>query len=155
MATSPHNSRLIRFLLVEDNDDHAMLVERNLKRSTVANSVDRVADGVGALRYLRQEGEFSDSLRPDVVLLDLKLPRLDGHEVLTAIKNDPALRDLPVVVLTTSATEADRTRAYSNHANSYLVKPLDFKLFQQLVQDLSVYWGVWNQPATSCGSDRC
>lgn len=153
MASSSKNSRLIHFLLVEDNDDHATLVQRNLQRSTVANTVDRVADGVVALRYLRREGEFSASVRPDVVLLDLKLPRLDGHEVLTAIKSDPALQDLPVVVLTTSATEADRARAYSNHANSYLVKPLDFKQFQTLVQDLCVYWGVWNQSAPARAVD--
>lgn len=145
MKTSTADSRVVRFLLVEDNDDHAMLVQRSLKRSTVANSVERVADGVRALRYLRREGEFSECLRPDVVLLDLKLPKLDGHEVLSIIKTDPAMQAIPVVVLTTSATEADRIRAYASHANSYLVKPLDFTQFQQVVQDLTVYWGVWNQ----------
>lgn len=153
METSTPNSRLVRFLLVEDNDDHAMLVQRSLQRSTVATFVDRVADGVRALRYLRKEGEYSERLRPDVVLLDLKLPKLDGHEVLAIIKADPALQDLPVVVLTTSATEADRARAYASHANSYLVKPLDFNQFQRLVQDMSVYWGVWNQPAAARVTD--
>ncbi|MBI2481602.1 MAG: response regulator [Planctomycetia bacterium] len=145
MKTSTADSRIVRFLLVEDNDDHAMLVQRSLQRSTVANSVERVADGVRALHYLRREGEFSECLRPDVVLLDLKLPKLDGHEVLSIIKTDPAMQAIPVVVLTTSATEADRVRAYASHANSYLVKPLDFTQFQQVVQDLTVYWGVWNQ----------
>ncbi|MEO8497052.1 MAG: response regulator [Planctomycetota bacterium] len=153
MTNVTSDSRPVRFLLVEDNDDHALLVQRNLKRSTVANSVDRVADGVRALRYLRREREFTGCLRPDVILLDLKLPKLDGHEVLMIIKTDPELQDIPVVVLTTSATEADRVRAYANHANSYLVKPLDFKQFQQLVQDLSVYWGVWNQPASGITSN--
>ena len=147
MENTPTEPRRIRFLLVEDNDDHAMLVQRNLARSPVPNTVDRVADGVRALRYLRKEGEYADCAAPDIVLLDLKLPKLDGHEVLAAIKSDPALRGLPVIVLSTSAAEADRRRAYGNHANSYLVKPLDFKEFQQLVQDLTVYWGVWNQPA--------
>lgn len=147
MNSSQIDSVPVRFLLVEDNDDHAMLIRRNLQRSSVASAVDRVADGVQALRFLRQEGEYSASLRPDVVLLDLKLPKLDGHEVLALVKADPALRELPVVVLTTSAVEADRVRAYGNHANSYLVKPMDFKQFQQLVQDLSVYWGVWNKSA--------
>jgi CheY-like chemotaxis protein len=153
METSTTNSRLVRFLLVEDNDDHAMLIQRCLQRSTVTTFVDRVADGVRALRFLRREGEFSACLRPDVVLLDLKLPKLDGHEVLAIMKADPTLQDIPVVVLTTSATEADRVRAYASHANSYLVKPLDFHRFQKLVQDMSVYWGVWNQPAAQRAAD--
>jgi chemotaxis family two-component system response regulator Rcp1 len=81
-----------------------------------------------------------------VILLDLRLPRMDGHEVLASIKTDPLLRRIPVVILTTSQAESDRARAYSAHANSYLVKPLDFVRFHDMIQDLKMYWAVWNQP---------
>ncbi|WP_152051966.1 response regulator [Tautonia marina] len=137
-------SRMVKFLLVEDDEDHAELVKRNLRRARVANSVTHVPDGVEALAFLRREGNYPDAERPDVVLLDLKLPKLDGLEVLTAIRADDELRDLPVVILTTSDAEADRERAYEHHVNSYLVKPVDFEKFRQMVNDLSLYWGVWN-----------
>jgi CheY-like chemotaxis protein len=138
--------RLFHFLLVEDDDDHAAIVLRTLQRNRVSNTVDRVADGEQALHYLRQQPPYVGRPRPDVILLDLKLPKLDGHEVLAAIKAEPALRSIPTVVLTTSDAEIDRLRAYSNHANSYLVKPVDFQRFRQMVEDLNLYWGVWNQP---------
>lgn len=138
--------RLVHFLLVEDDDDHAMLVTRSLQRSRVSNQVDRVSDGEAALSYLRQKGEFAGR-QPDVVLLDLKLPKVDGHEVLRQIKEDPTLRQIPIVVLTTSQAEIDRARAYEHHANSYLVKPVNFERFQQMIEDLNLYWGVWNIPA--------
>ncbi len=139
--------RLVNFLLVEDDDDHAHLVSRNLRKSRVVNQIVRVADGADALAFLRREGEYADAARPDVVLLDLKLPKVDGHEVLTAIKSDAELQDIPVVVLTTSDAETDRAKAYHLHANSYLVKPLDFEQFRKMVQELSFYWGVWNRPS--------
>lgn len=138
------NQRMIRFLLVEDDDDHAQLVIRSLARARVGNEVDHVADGESAVNYLKKRGEFADRPRPDVVLLDLKLPRLDGHEVLEKIKEDPNLHSIPVVVMTTSDAEVDRMRAYQHCANSYLVKPIDFDKFRQMVNDLSLYWGVWN-----------
>src|SRR5690606_31762487 len=94
--------------------------------------------------FLRRQGAHAEAERPDVVLLDLKLPKVDGLEVLAAIRADEELRDLPVVVLTTSDAEADRERAYEHHVNSYLVKPVDFEKFRQMVNDLSLYWGVWN-----------
>lgn len=139
-------NQLITFLLVEDDDIHAHLIERSLDKARVANEVHRVEDGAKALEFLRQQGEYADSPRPDVVLLDLKLPKVDGHEVLAAIKEDADLHAIPVVVMTTSAAETDRAKAYKHHANSYLVKPVDFDKFRQLVNDLSLYWGVWNQP---------
>ncbi len=117
-----------------------------LAQNRVANTVDRVADGEQALAYLRREGSFREAPRPDIILLDLKLPGIDGHEVLAVLKKDPSLCCIPVVVLTTSAAEADRARAYYNHANSYLTKPVDFEKFNQMVQDLKLYWCVWNQP---------
>lgn len=137
----------INFLLVEDDDDHANLVIRNLRKAQAANTIHHVSNGAEALSFLRREGpHHATAPRPDVVLLDLKLPKVGGHEVLAAIKEDPDLKAIPVVVLTTSGTEADCARAYDNHANSYLVKPVDFDKFRQMVEELSLYWGVWNAP---------
>lgn len=138
--------RPLRFLLVEDDDDHAKIVARSLEKERLRSSIVRVKDGVEALEYLRREEPFEDVVLPDVILLDLKLPRKDGHEVLAEIKQDRALRTIPVVVLTTSDAECDRLRAYRQHANSYLVKPLDAIAFRQMVQELSLYWGIWNRP---------
>lgn len=141
------DSLLVRFLLVEDEDDHAEIVLRTLTQNRIGNGIERVRDGAEALAFLRKEGEFADRQRPDVILLDLKLPKVDGHEVLAEVKQDPALLKIPVVVLTTSDAETDRAKAYEHHANSYLVKPVDFERFRQMVADLSLYWGVWNRPA--------
>lgn len=139
--------KLIRFLLVEDDDDHAAIVLRSLKRSRVANQVDHVSDGAAAIAFLRKQGEFANRQCPDVVLLDLNLPKLNGHQVLSAIRSDAAIAHLPVVILTTSDAETDRAKAYDHHANSYVVKPLDFTQFRKMVDDLCLYWGVWNRPA--------
>lgn len=139
---TPHT---IHFLLVEDDSDHAELVTRALKKNKVANTVDHVADGVEALAYLRRQGSYHQSPRPDLVLLDLNLPKLSGLKVLAAAKEDEHLKSIPIVVLTTSDAEIDRTRAYKNHTNSYLVKPLDFARFNQMIQDLKSYWGLWNR----------
>lgn len=141
------NARLVHFLLVEDDDDHAELIQMTLAEGRVGNTFDRVSDGEEALAYLRREGVYTDKPQPDVVLLDLKLPKVDGHEVLAQIKSDESLRRISVVVLTTSQSEADKAKAYYNHASSYLTKPVDFGRFQQMIKDLKLYWGVWNQPA--------
>ncbi|TWT98355.1 response regulator [Stieleria varia] len=140
---SPH---LLTFLLVEDDDNHAHLVMRSLQKARVQNRVFRVSDGAEALAFLRSEGDFADTPHPDVVLLDLNLPKLSGHEVLAIIKQDEHLKTIPVVVMTTSDAESDRVKAYEHHANSYVVKPLDFDRFRELVRDLCLYWGVWNEP---------
>lgn len=139
-------ARLLRFLLVEDDDSHALITMRTLRQNRVLNKVDRVSDGEEALRYVRGQPPFEDKLRPDVILLDLKLPKIDGHEVLAAVKEDPELRCIPVVILTTSSAEIDRAKAYEHYANSYVVKPVDFERFRQMVSELSLYWGVWNEP---------
>lgn len=138
---------MIRFLLVEDDDDHAHLIARNLDRDRVANELERVKDGAEALRFLRNEPPYEDKPKPDVVLLDLKLPKVDGHEVLKSIKADPKLKSIPVVMMTTSDAEHDRAIAYEHNVNSYVVKPINFEKFRQMVQDLSLYWGVWNRSA--------
>lgn len=134
----------VRFLLVEDDDDHAELVLRAMRSQRIVNDVARVADGRSAVDYLRRAPPFESAPRPDIILLDLKLPVLDGHEVLERIKSDPELRLIPVVVLTTSIAEADRARAYGLNANSYIVKPVAFEQFHQMVIDLGLYWSVWN-----------
>ena len=133
-------------MMIDDDDDHAKLVSRNLERDRIGNSFMRFSDGIEALKYLRQQGEHADAPLPDVILLDLKMPRMDGHEVLSAIKADEHLAVIPVVILTTSNAEIDRCKAYNLHANSYLVKPIDLKSFQQVVRDLGLYWGMWNEP---------
>jgi CheY-like chemotaxis protein len=134
-------------LLVEDNADHAELVVRTLAEHRVANNVRHVRDGQRALDYLFHRGEYADaerSPRPHVVLLDLRLPGVDGIEVLKVIKGSEELRRIPVVVLTTSEAERDVARAYNNHANSYLVKPVGFEQFSKLMEDLGFYWLGWN-----------
>jgi CheY-like chemotaxis protein len=134
-------------LLVEDNPDHAELVMRSFESHRVANTISHVADGRQALDYLFREGEFTDaakSPRPHIVLLDLRLPKVDGLEVLGAMKESDDLRRIPVVVLTTSESERDVAQAYHHHANSYLVKPLDFAKFTELMDTLGFYWLGWN-----------
>ena len=134
-------------MLVEDNIDHAELVLRTLEEHRIANKVLHFLDGQSALDYLYRRGEFSESMdteRPQVILLDLRLPRVDGMEVLKTIKEDTDLKSIPVVVLTTSEAEKDVAKAYYNHANSYLVKPVGFEDFRKLMDDLGFYWLGWN-----------
>lgn len=138
----------LRILLVEDNDDHAEAIKRSFANHQVANSICHVTDGQTALDYLLRRGEYVDpakSLRPHVVLLDLRLPRVDGLEVLRAIKESKELKRLPVVVLTSSQAEKDVAMAYDCHANSYIVKPLDFGKFTSLMRDMGFYWLAWNR----------
>ncbi len=139
------NSKSTRFLLVEDNNAHAKLVMLQLSDPAGGIVVERVSDGSEALDYLWGRGEFANRQLPDVVLLDLKLPKIDGHEVLRQLKSDERLRSIPVVVLTTSTADMDKAKAYSNYANSYLTKPLDFDQFQEMMRSLRQYWSSWNQ----------
>jgi CheY-like chemotaxis protein len=135
-------------LLVEDDPAHAEIVRRNLKEFRMANRLMRVSDGQEALDYLYRREAFSQpdkSPRPGLILLDLRLPKVDGLEVLKIIKTDPDLARIPVVVLTTSAAETDMIKAYESHANSYLVKPVDFVQFTALMETLGYYWLAWNE----------
>ena len=138
----------ILVMLIEDNIDHAELVMRTLEEHRIANKVRHFLDGQSALDYLFHRGEFADAAeetqRPHVILLDLRLPRVDGIDVLKAIKEDANLKSIPVVVLTTSEAEKDVAKAYYNHANSYLVKPVGFEDFKKLMDDLGFYWLGWN-----------
>jgi two-component system response regulator len=136
-------------LLVEDNDDDAELTLMAFKARRISNPVVRVRDGVEALDYLFGRGGYAGrdlNDLPAVVLLDLKLPRLDGHEVLKAIRAGEQTRYLPVVVLTSSDEDKDRLAAYSQFANSYVRKPVDSDQFSQAARDLGLYWLVLNRP---------
>lgn len=136
----------ILVMLVEDNVDHAELVIRTLEEHRIANRVRHFLDGQSALEYLFRRGEFSKTevQLPHIILLDLRLPRVDGIDVLKTIKEDADLKTIPVVVLTTSEAEKDVAKAYYNHANSYLVKPVGFEDFKKLMDDLGFYWLGWN-----------
>jgi CheY-like chemotaxis protein len=135
-------------LLVEDNPKDLELTLLALEKSNLANEVVTVRDGVEALDYLFRRGSYSGRAEgnPAVVLLDLKLPRVDGIQVLEAIKKDDALRAVPVVMLTASREEKDLIRSYSLGANAYVVKPVAFKDFLDAIQDLGVFWAVLNEP---------
>lgn len=142
------NGQPLTILLVEDNVDHAEMVIRNLEEFQVANQIHHVADGESALDYLRERNAYADRTkyhRPDLILLDLRLPRIDGLEVLKEIKDDPALQAIPVVILTSSDAERDLAMAYKYHANSYVTKPVDFGIFARLLKDLGYYWLAWNK----------
>ncbi len=142
------NGEPIIILLVEDDLAHAEIVRRNFETCRVANRLIHVSDGQAALDYVNQRGDYDEPLkspRPGVILLDLRLPKVDGLEVLRTIKADPKLRTIPVVILTTSKAELDMVKAYALHANSYLVKPVDFMQFTELMETLGYYWLAWNK----------
>ena len=137
----------LHILLVEDNEAHAELVIRGMRDQQVANRIHHVPDGEKALDYLFSRGAYADPAknpRPNLIFLDLRLPRVDGLEVLKIIKTTPSLLRIPVVILTSSDAESDIARSYDYHANSYVVKPLDFKTFTNLMKDLGFYWLGWN-----------
>lgn len=140
------NHRPTHFLLVEDDSSHAELVRIAMEENAVANTMDHVEDGVEAVKYLNLEEPYATSRRPDVVLLDIRLPRMDGHELLEYMKTNEQFATIPVVMLTTSDADSDRARAYKHNANSYVTKPVDFDQFRKMVRDLQLYWAVWNHP---------
>jgi CheY-like chemotaxis protein len=135
-------------LLVEDDARDLELALLALERSQLANEVIVVRDGAQALDYLRREGEFADRVEgnPAVVLLDLKLPKVNGLEVLQAVREQPALRSIPIVMLTSSQEESDVLRSYELGVNAYVVKPVEFKQFVAAIADLGVFWAVLNEP---------
>lgn len=135
-------------LLVEDDKRDLELTLIALERSQLANEVVVVRDGAQALDYLRREGDFAgrDAGNPAVVLLDLKLPKVNGLEVLQAVRGDPALRSLPVVMLTSSQEENDVVKSYELGVNAYVVKPVAFDRFVSAIGDLGVFWAVLNEP---------
>jgi CheY-like chemotaxis protein len=133
-------SRPVEVLLVEDNPGDVRLTREALKEGKVRNHLHVARDGVEALAFLRRQGEHAGVPRPDLILLDLNLPRKDGREVLTEIKEDAALRQIPVVVLTSSQAEEDIRRAYDLHANCYITKPVDLDRFINVVRSIEDFW---------------
>jgi len=132
--------RAIEILLVEDNPGDVRLTLEAFKEGGVPNHFTVMNDGVEALAYLRQQGRYENSERPDLILLDLNLPKKDGREVLAEIKADQHLMKIPVVILTTSAAQEDIARAYGAHANCYITKPVDLNRFLRVVQSIESFW---------------
>jgi two-component system, chemotaxis family, response regulator Rcp1 len=130
----------VDILLVEDNPGDVRLTQEALKEGKVRNNLSVVPDGVEAMAYLRRQGKYSDAVRPDLVLLDLNLPKKDGREVLAEVKGDEHLRRIPVVVLTTSDSEKDILRSYNLHANCYITKPVDLEKFITVVKSIEDFW---------------
>ena len=132
--------RPIEILLVEDNPGDVRLTMEGLMESKVHNNLHVAKDGVEAMAFLRREGQHAGAVRPDLILLDLNLPRMDGREVLSAIKSDPKLKTIPVVVLTTSRAEQDVLRSYELQANCYITKPVDLGQFITVVKSIEDFW---------------
>jgi CheY-like chemotaxis protein len=138
----------LTILFVEDDPAHAEIAIRNLKKNRIGNRLIHLTDGQQALDYLFRQGEYADPEQfplPNLILLDLRLPKVDGLEVLEKIKSMDCLKHIPTVVLTTSEAEKDISRAYNFNVNSYLVKPLDFESFSKLIETFGFYWVVWNK----------
>jgi CheY-like chemotaxis protein len=133
-------ARQIEVLLVEDDPGDVLMTREAFEVHKVTNRLHVVQDGADAMAFLRREGEYASVPRPDLVLLDLNLPRMDGREVLQAIKSDPNLANIPVVVLTTSEAEEDVLRSYSLHANAYVTKPVDFERFIDVVRQIDDFF---------------
>ncbi len=133
-------SEVVEILLVEDSPADARLTQEAFKDGKVRNNLAVVSDGVQAMAYLRREGRFADAARPDLVLLDLNLPKMDGREVLKQMKADPGLMTIPVVILTTSQADIDVLAAYEYHANCYIQKPVDLTRFLAVIAAIETFW---------------
>ena len=134
------NDKIIEVLLVEDNETDAELTLGALKQGKLANSIHHVKDGEEAMRYLLRQGEFSESVRPDLILLDLNMPKMDGREVLDRIRKDESLKQIPVVVLTTSSHDKDIHESDGLAADNYIVKPVDLHRFFDVVIQIENFW---------------
>ena len=133
-------TRPIDILLVEDNPADARLTIEALKDGKVHNNITVLEDGVEAMAYLKNEGKYAGAVRPDVIILDLNLPKKDGREVLAEVKGDPSLKTIPVVIMTVSKAEEDILKSYSLHANCYVTKPVDFTQFMKVVKTIEDFW---------------
>ena len=134
------NGKPVEILLVEDSPGDVRLTVEAMKEAKIGNRLNVVVDGVEAMDYLKRQGRFAQAPRPDLILLDLNLPRKDGREVLAEIKADNSLRSIPVVILTTSSAEEDIVRTYNLHANCYITKPVDFTQFMNVVRAIEDFW---------------
>jgi CheY-like chemotaxis protein len=140
MSSNENNNQAIEILLVEDNPGDVRLIIEAMREAKLENRFHIVEDGVEAMQFLRREGRFGDAPRPDLILLDLNLPKKDGRAVLAEVKADPVLKRIPVVVLTTSRAEEDVLRAYDLHANCYITKPVDMEQFMKVVAQIDDFW---------------
>ena len=138
--STPEHVQVIDVLLVEDDPGDVVLIQEAFADNKVRNRLHCVADGVEAIEFLRREGEYADAQRPDLILLDLNLPRKDGREVLAEVKADAELASIPVVVLTTSKAEEDVLRSYKLHANAYVTKPVDFDRFVEVIRRIDDFF---------------
>lgn len=132
--------KLANILLIEDNEGDILLTREAFEESKVKTVIDVARNGQEALDYLYKRGDFTEVKKPDLILLDINIPIFDGHEVLNKIKNDPKLKKIPVIVLTTSSNEKDIENAYENHANSYVRKPLNMEDFLQAILKIEEFW---------------
>lgn len=132
--------KLVDILLIEDNPGDVRMTQEVLKESKILNKMYVVGDGVEAMAFLRREGKYADAPRPDLILLDLNLPRKDGHEVLAEVKSDDDLKRIPVVVLTISEAEDDILKSYDLHGNCYITKPIDFRGFIKVGKSIEDFW---------------
>jgi two-component system, chemotaxis family, response regulator Rcp1 len=138
MNSSQH--RPIEILLVEDSPSDAALTVEALEAGKVVNRLSHVSDGVEAMAFLRRQGKYANAAKPDLIMLDLNLPKKDGREVLEELKGDPSLKTIPVVVLTTSRADKDVLRSYELHANCYITKPVEFSKFIDVVKSIEHFW---------------
>ena len=144
-APTPLEHRPLSVLLVEDDPGDVLIAREALQAAKLNTHLDVVSDGVEAIEFLRHEGAHRDSSRPDLILLDLNLPRMSGHEVLAEVKADPDLRRIPIVVLTTSTAVEDIVKSYDLHANVYVSKPVDFDAFAQVVAKIDEFFSEVSQ----------
>lgn len=136
----PDSTTIIEVLLVEDDPGDVLMTREAFEHNKVVNRLSVVSDGVSAMDYLHKRGGYTDAVTPDLILLDLNLPRMDGREVLAELKADPELRKIPVVVLTTSEAEEDVVRSYSLYANAFVTKPVDFDRFIEVVRQIDDFF---------------
>ena len=148
------NGSSIDILLVEDNEGDARLAREALRESKMRNTLYHVPDGVEAMEFLHQQGNYAQVPRPELILLDLNLPRMDGREVLAAIKNDDNLKRIPVVILTTSDDEADILKSYNLHANCFITKPLGLDQFLKVVKSIEDFWLTIVKLPNGCGQEK-
>jgi two-component system response regulator len=132
--------KIVKILLVEDNPGDVRLTQESLEESNIPNSMNVVNDGVEAIKYLRNENKYTAAERPDIIFLDINLPKKNGLEVLAEIKKDPQLKRIPVIILTTSRAEQDIINAYNLHANCYIIKPLSFEGFLDVIKAIKIFW---------------
>ena len=140
MSTADQESRKIEILLIEDNPGDVRLTQEAMRAAKMTNTLHVVEDGIQAMEFLRRRSRFKDAPRPDLILLDLNLPKKDGRAVLAEVKTDPDLRRIPVVVLTTSRSEEDVLQAYDMHANAYVTKPVNLDQFLRIVALIDEFW---------------